>query len=68
MIHPLIALLENHAQAAQTAADQLYDTIVYARAHGYTYREIQDATGLSAGSIQKIANGQSPQLTVRWEP
>lgn len=60
--------IKQYATKAQDAAVDLYDVVIEARNMGYTYTDIQEATGLSAGSVTKISRGESPQLTVNWHP
>jgi hypothetical protein len=53
-------------QFGKAAADiiALYDAIREAKENGYSYNELEAATGLARGTLQNIVVGKNPRFTV----
>ncbi|WP_167103369.1 hypothetical protein [Mycobacterium sp. DL592] len=43
---------------------KLYDLIRAAKELGYSYNELEQATGFPRGTVQNIVSGRNPRLTV----
>jgi len=43
---------------------KLYDSIRAAKDLGYSYSELEQATGFPRGTVQNIVSGRNPRLTV----
>ncbi|SKI65524.1 Uncharacterised protein [Mycobacteroides abscessus subsp. massiliense] len=60
----LAAMREQHA-AILALAHQFYDDIRRAKANGYAFSELEQHTGLSRGSLQRIVAGENPHIRVK---
>jgi hypothetical protein len=49
-------------EEAQQALDMLYEAIREARTDGYSFTEIERASGLARGTLQKIIAGDNPPI------
>lgn len=60
--------IERLAVAARAAAQELYAAIRRAKSNGYSFNELEAATGLPRGTVQNVVSGRTPRLTVDTEP
>ena len=57
--------ISEQARAVAITLIQLYDAIREAKANGYSYQELQTATGIARGTIQNIVAGGNPRFTLQ---
>ncbi|MBI3226171.1 MAG: hypothetical protein HYZ39_14050 [Mycolicibacterium cosmeticum] len=53
-----------HVDDALKATRTVYDLVRAAKKLGYSYPELERATGFARGTLQNIIDGRNPRLTV----
>lgn len=60
-----LAELPDVARAASDAVLDLYGAICQARALGASYTQLERATGLSRGNVQRVVSGEVPKFAAK---
>ncbi len=61
---PTLDAIREATRAAKSSTRALYEVMRAAKTNGYSYRELEDATGFPRGTVQNIVDSRNPRLTV----
>lgn len=59
-----LAGIADRVEAIVADTRKLYDLIRAAKELGYSYNELEQATGFPRGTVQNIVSGRNPRLTI----